>query len=72
MQASGVGERKRQELTTRDKEHIIIGDQDQDELAWSRQIGDREQVEPGSRQIVDSGAIVAFTVDQSGERADAQ
>ena len=56
-------------MTTRDKEHIIIGDQDQDELAWNREIGDQE---PANRQIEDSGASVAFTVDQSGERADAQ
>ena len=59
-------------MTTRDKEHIIIGDQDQDELAWSRQIGDQELAEPANRQIEDSGASVAFTVDQSSERADAQ
>ena len=71
-QVTGVGERKRQELTTRDKEHIIIGDQDQDELAWSRQIGDQELAEPANRQIEDSGASVDFTVDQSSERADAQ
>lgn len=71
-QVTGVGERKRQELTTRDKEHIIIGDQDQDELAWSRQIGDQELAEPANWQIEDSGASVAFTVEQSSERADAQ
>lgn len=83
-QTSGADERARSsasdrswraqasKLTTRDKEHIIIGDQDQDELAWSRQIGDQELAEPANRQIEDSGASVAFTVDQSSERADAQ